>query len=99
MIQPSSSTEDPCLLTNTGSSVALECPISFNIPDSPTVSPFGHAVDSATVSVPQGASQATLALAVFGNNAAMQRCSYTAYIITGEGGIVVVDPPVVTRAQ
>jgi hypothetical protein len=71
--------------------------ISFEIPGSFIPPQIGYAVDSATVTVPSGGSQAqiTLALAVFGNNAAMQRCSYTAYVVTGEGGIVV-DPPIVT---
>ncbi|WP_348263906.1 hypothetical protein P8935_05055 [Telmatobacter sp. DSM 110680] len=72
--------------------------ISFEIPGSLIPPPIGYAVDSATVTANPGSSQAqiTLALAVFGNNAAMQRCSYTAYIVTGEGGIVV-DPPVVSK--
>jgi hypothetical protein len=51
--------------------------ISFEIPGSLIPPPIGYAVDSATVTAPPGSSQAqiTLALAVFGNNAAMQRCS------------------------
>jgi hypothetical protein len=71
--------------------------ISFQIPGSLIPPPIGYAVDSATVQ-PTGISQAeiTLALAVFGNNAAMQRCSYTAYIVSGEGGVVI-DPPVVAK--
>ena len=69
--------------------------ISIDIPGSAIPPPIGYAVDGATVTATPGSSQAqiTLALAVFGNNAAMQRCSYTAYIVTGEGGIVV-GPPV-----
>ena len=70
------------------------------LPGSLVPPPIGYAVDSATVTVTPGDSQAqiTLALAVFGNNAAMQRCSYTAYIITGEGGIVVAPPVESKRA-
>ncbi len=65
------------------------------IPGSLVPPPIGYAVDSASLTVPHGGTQAqiTLALAVFGNNAAMQRCGYTAYIITGVGEIVV-GPPV-----
>lgn len=71
---------------------------SIDIPPSLVPPPIGYAVDSATVTASPGSSQAqiTLALAVFGNNADMQRCSYTAYIVTGEGGIVV-DPPIGTK--
>jgi hypothetical protein len=71
--------------------------ISVQIPGSLIPPNVGYAVDSATVTVPHGGSQAqiTLALAVFGNNAAMQRCSYSAYVVTGEGGIVV--PPIGTE--
>lgn len=71
--------------------------ITIDFPDSLIPPPIGYAVDSATVTAHPGNSQAqiTLALAVFGNNAAMQRCSYTAYIVTGAGGIIV-DPPVVS---
>jgi hypothetical protein len=70
--------------------------ISFQIPGSSIPPPIGYAVDSATVHSGTSQAQITLALAVFGNNAAMQRCSYTAYIVTGEGGIVI-DPPVVSQ--
>ena len=69
--------------------------ITIDFPRLAIPPPIGYAVDCATVTATPGSSQAqiTLALAVFGNNAAMQRCSYTAYIVTGEGGIIV-DPPV-----
>ncbi|HSY37582.1 MAG TPA: hypothetical protein VK814_17645 [Acidobacteriaceae bacterium] len=72
--------------------------ISFEIPGSYIPPQIGYAVDSATVQ-PTGVSQAqiTLALAVFGNNAAMQRCSYTAYIVSGEGGEVIFNPPAVAK--
>ncbi|HWB51808.1 MAG TPA: hypothetical protein VG651_22060 [Stellaceae bacterium] len=53
--------------------------------------PVGFAIDSAEISHGQtGRPALTLALAVFGNCAAMLRASYTAYIITRPGiGVVV----------
>jgi hypothetical protein len=56
--------------------------------------PVGFAIDSAEVAYSQEAGQPvlTLALAVFGNCAAMLRASYTAYIINGPGGSIVVEP-------
>ena len=65
--------------------MALGHPASFWTPGSNT-GPIGYAVDSAAVTFTPGSSQAelTLQLAVFGNNAAMQRCGYTAYILISE---------------
>jgi hypothetical protein len=56
--------------------------------------PVGFAIDSAEVAYSQEAGQPvlTLALAVFGNCAAMLRASYTAYIINGPVGSIVIEP-------
>lgn len=63
---------------------------SVQIPGSFVPPPIGFAVDSASVALIAGASHAqiTLALAVFGNNAAMQRCAYTAYVVTADSEVL-----------
>jgi hypothetical protein len=67
---------------------------NVQLPGSLVPPPIGYAVDSAVVTLTTGASHAqiTLALAVFGNNAAMQRCGYTAYIVTAVSEIIAPPP-------
>jgi hypothetical protein len=60
----------------------------------PVPPPVGFAIDSAKVAYSTQAGQPvlTLALAVFGNCAAMLRASYTVFVTNSSGGVVV-DPP------
>jgi hypothetical protein len=66
-------------------------PVITNLPGSLIPPPIGVAIDSATVSYSVGDGQPiiTMALAVFGNNCAMLRASYSAFIVTTSGGIIV----------
>jgi hypothetical protein len=69
------------------------------LPAFPVPPPVGFAIDSAEISHGQtGRPTLTLALAVFGNCAAMLRASYTAYIVTRPGNGVVVGGGQATSA-
>jgi hypothetical protein len=61
---------------------------------------LGCAVDSSSVfySEQDGQPIIQLALAVFGNNTALQRVSYTAYIVNSHGGIVIHPSPAIAVA-
>ena len=76
---------------SSGDSVEVSGEIAVGLPGSFIPPPVGFAIDSAEVGFPAFAEQPelTLALAVFGNCAAMLRASYTAYIVTRPAGIVV----------
>jgi hypothetical protein len=75
-----------------GSPIELSGSATVALPGVPVPPPVGFAIDAAEVAYSTSAGQPvlTLALAVFGNCAAMLRASYTAYIINGSGGVVVV---------
>lgn len=77
--------------TSSGDSVGGSASGSIFVPGSLIPPPIGVAIDSATVSYSAQAGQPviTMALAVFGNNCAMLRASYSAFIVTTSGGIVV----------
>jgi hypothetical protein len=74
--------------TSGGDSVSSFGSISVSFPGSVIPPPIGFAVDSASVSYSAQAGQPVieLALAVFGNNIALVRVSYTAYIVSSKGG-------------
>ena len=80
--------------TSGGDSVSVGGSIEVGLPGSIVPPPVGFAIDSAEIAYSAQAGQPvlTLALAVFGNCAAMLRASYTAHLITRSGGIVVGPP-------
>jgi hypothetical protein len=63
---------------------------AIDVPGTLVPPQVGFAIDSAQVahSAQVGTATLTLALAVFGNNAEMQRASYTAYIVSKSGGVI-----------
>jgi len=71
-----------------GNSVTVSGEIDVSLPGFIAPPPVGFAIDSAQVAAPASFGQPvlTLALAVFGNCAAMLRASYTAYLVTNSGG-------------
>ena len=80
--------------SSSGDSVEVSGEIDIGLPGSLIPPPVGFAIDSAEVAYSDldGQPVLTLALAVFGNCAAMLRASYTAYLVTRSGGLVVVGP-------
>ena len=78
-------------LSSSGDSVEVSGAIDVALPGSFIPPPVGFAVDAAEVAYSDSAGQPllTLALAVFGNCAEMQRASYTAYLVTRPGGLLV----------
>ncbi len=76
---------------NNNSPLSLSGQVTVGFPGFQVPPPVGFAIDSAAIAYSQQAGQPvlTLALAVFGNCAAMLRASYTAYIINRSGGVVV----------
>jgi hypothetical protein len=74
-----------------GGSVSASGEVNLEIPGTFVPPPVGVAIDSAEVAYSDQSGQPvlTLAVAAFGNCAAMLRASYTAYLITGHDNVTV----------
>lgn len=76
---------------SSGNSVSASGDGTVNIPNVPIPPPVGFAINSAEVAYSEQAGQPvlTLALAAFGNCAAMLRAAYTVYIITRSSTVII----------
>jgi hypothetical protein len=77
--------------TEPGGDDSAGLPTTIYLPGSVVPPPIGVAIDSATVSysAQEGQPIITMALAVFGNNCALLRASYTAFVVNTRGGVIV----------
>jgi hypothetical protein len=88
-VQALGTTQIPVFLSGSDSAGdAVNLTGAIDVPGSLIPPQVGFAIDSAQVahSAQVGGATLTLALAVFGNNAEMQRASYTAYVVSKSGG-------------